>query len=298
MAMPMMERRVVLAGIGVAVLAPTVRAAAPAVSDRFSVVVQGAGPDLILVPGLACSRDVWAGVVAGLGGRYRVHLVQVAGFGGEPARGNAKGDVCAGVAEGLAAYIAQPGLHRPALIGHSMGGTIGLMLAARHPDALGRLMVVDMFPALAVVMTRPGATPQEIKATADGIGGNMEHADAAQFKTSLDQSLNGMILTASARPAVEAQGIASDHGVAGRAMREMILTDLAPELGRITVPVTVVHAWNRNDPYTAEQSDQLYKSVYAKLKGVKLVRIDDSAHFVFLDQPQKFEAAVLDFLKT
>ena len=290
------ERRILLAGLGAAALAPAARAAPPVITDRFSVVVQGAGPDVILVPGLACSREVWAGVVAGLGGHYRVHLVQVAGFGGEPARGNAQGEVCAGVAEGLAAYITVQGLHRPALIGHSMGGTIGLMLAARHPDALGRLMVVDMFPALAAVMTRPGASPQEIRATADAVGGNMEHADAAQFKTSLDQSLASMILTASARPAVEQQGIASDHGVAGRSMREIILADLTPELARITVPVTVVHAWNKSDPYTAAQSDQLYASVYAKLKGVKLVRIDDSAHFIFLDQPAKFQAAVTSFL--
>ena len=297
MAMPMVGRRAVLAGAGAAVLAPRARAeAAPFASDRFSVVVQGSGPDVILVPGLACSRDVWAGVVAGLVG-HRVHLVQVAGFGGEPARGNAQGDVCAGVAEGLAAYTASQGLHRPALIGHSMGGTIGLMLAARHPDALGRLMVVDMFPALAVVMTRPGASPQEIKATADGVGGNMEHADAAQFKASLDQSLHSMILTDSARPAVEQQGIASDHGVAGRAMRELILTDLTPELGRITIPVTVLHAWTKNAPFTAAQSDQLYQSVYAKLTGVRLVRIDDSAHFIFFDQPAKFNAAVAEFLK-
>ncbi len=291
------ERRLLLAGIGAAALAPPARAASPIVTERFSVVVQGSGPDVILVPGLACSREVWAGVVAGLGGRARVHLVQVAGFGGEPVRGNAQGDVCAGVAEGLAGYIAAQGLHRPALIGHSMGGTIGLMLAARHPDALGRLMVVDMFPALAGAMTRLGATSQQIKVMADGVAGRMEHADAAQFKASLDQSLNSMILTDSARPAVEQQGVASDHGVAGRAMRELILTDVTPELARITIPVTVVHAWAKNAPYTPAQSDQLYQSVYAKLRGVKLVRIDDSGHFIFLDQPQKFEAAVVDFLK-
>ena len=293
-----MQRRLVLKFLAASVgVATTSRALAASITaDRFSVTVQGSGPDVIFVPGLTCSRDVWAPAVASLGGKYRVHLVQVAGFAGEPTRGNAQGSVCAGVAEGLAAYIAQQGLQKPALVGHSMGGTIGLMLAERHPAALGRLMVVDMFPALAVVMTRPGATRAEIEATADGVGGAMEHADAAAYRKSLDASLASMILTANARPEIEREGMASDHAVAGRAMRELIATDLTPDLSKITVPTTVLYAWNRTDPYTAAQSDVLMGGVYATLKGVRLVRIDDAAHFIFIDQPAKFAAALGTFL--
>ena len=265
-------------------------------ADRFSVTVQGTGPEIIFVPGLTCSRDVWAPAVVSLNNKYRVHLVQVAGFAGEPTRGNAQGLICAGVADGLAAYIARQGLQKPALVGHSMGGTIGLMLAERHPAALGRLMVVDMFPALAVVMTRPGATRAEIEATADGVGNAMAHADAAAYRKSLDTSLASMILTEQARPEIEHEGMTSDHNVSGRAMRELIATDLTPDLAKITVPTTVLYAWNKSDPYTAAQSDALMHGVYATLKGVKLVRIDDAAHFIFIDQPAKFDAALGAFL--
>ena len=293
-----MQRRLllILAATGVALSASGFATAASITADRFSVVVQGSGPDVIFVPGITCSRDVWAQAVASLGGKYRVHLVQIAGFAGEPARGNAQGLVCAGVADGLAAYIAQQGLHKPAFVGHSMGGTIGLMLAERHPDALGRLMVVDMFPALAVVMTRPGASRAEIEATADGIGGAMEHADPAGYRQNLEPSLRSMILTASARPEIERQAMTSDHAVAGRAMRELIATDLTPDLPKITVPTTVLYAWNRTDPYSAAQSDALMRGVYATLKGVTLRRIDDSAHFIFIDQPAAFDAALKVFL--
>jgi pimeloyl-ACP methyl ester carboxylesterase len=69
--------------------------AAPAQPTRFSVIVEGSGPDLILIPGLTSSRGVWDQAVASLGGRYRVHRIQVAGFGGEPAGGNAEGPVLA-----------------------------------------------------------------------------------------------------------------------------------------------------------------------------------------------------------
>ena len=52
--------------------------------DRISVEVVGRGPDLIFVPGLASSRDTWRATAERLKGRYRLHLVQVAGFAGDP----------------------------------------------------------------------------------------------------------------------------------------------------------------------------------------------------------------------
>ena len=114
--------------------------ARPFVSDRLTVVTRGTGRDIILVPGLVSHRDVWAGVAERLEDRYRLHLVQVNGFAGLPAGANADGPVAAPVAEEIARYIGEARLSRPAVIGHSLGGSIGLMLAARHPDLVGRLM--------------------------------------------------------------------------------------------------------------------------------------------------------------
>src|SRR3546814_12890155 len=78
---------------------------------------------------------------------YVDHLVQVAGFAGTPAGGNASGKVVAPVAAEIARYIDEANLRTPALIGHSMGGTLAMMIAARHPAAVGRVMGVDMLPA-------------------------------------------------------------------------------------------------------------------------------------------------------
>jgi pimeloyl-ACP methyl ester carboxylesterase len=44
-------------------------------------------------------------------------------------------------------------------------------------------------------------------------------------------------------------------------------------------------------------SDQLYQENYAALPDKKIVRIDDSFHFIMLDQPEKFMAQVDKFLK-
>src|SRR5687768_18396338 len=85
---------------------------------RFSVEVSGEGPDVIFLPGLATSRGVWADAVAALGPGYRVHLVQLKGF-GEPAGPNAQGPVLAPLVVELARYIADNRLERPAKIGRA-----------------------------------------------------------------------------------------------------------------------------------------------------------------------------------
>jgi pimeloyl-ACP methyl ester carboxylesterase len=120
-------------------------------SQRLSVVTRGQGPDIILIPGLASHRDVWASAAALLEDRYRLHLVQVNGFTGFAPGANAEGPVSAPVAEEIVRYIRETGIGRPAVIGHSMGGSMGMMMAARHPDVVGRLMIVDAVPFMGVM---------------------------------------------------------------------------------------------------------------------------------------------------
>src|SRR5215210_4068912 len=136
-----------LAALGAAMPTPVppVAVSKPFAPTRFSVMVQGSGPDVILIPGLTGSREVWKGTVAAVPG-YRYHLVQVAGFAGTPPRGNAQGNVVAPLAEEIARYIRSRGLRQPAIVGHSMGGTVAMMVAARHPSLAGKVMVVDMLP--------------------------------------------------------------------------------------------------------------------------------------------------------
>ena len=105
----------------VALVPPALAAPARFSSDRISVVVQGGGPDVVLIPGLTASRDMWKGTVAAVPG-YRYHLVQVAGFAGTPAGGNASGKVVEPVAAEIARYIGETGLRKPALIGRQKSG--------------------------------------------------------------------------------------------------------------------------------------------------------------------------------
>lgn len=269
-------------------------------SGRFHVRVDGPEHpvgDVILIPGLSSSPEVWDGLTQELKGRYRVHRIHIQGFAGAAAEDNATGPVSAAVAQDLARYIAEQGLNRPAVIGHSMGGTIGMMLAARHPDSVGRLMVVDMIPFMGGMFGGPGATAESVVPMADQIHASMTGSTDEQYRQQAAASVTGMINTESLRAGPLEDTARSDRTVSSNAFRELIVTDLRPELGRITAPTTVLYV-RFNDPrMTNDLVDGIYRASFATLPGATLTRIDDSAHFIMLDQPARFAAEVNAFLE-
>jgi pimeloyl-ACP methyl ester carboxylesterase len=269
-------------------------------SGRFHVRVDGPEHpvgDVILIPGLTSSPEIWQALTDQLKGRYRVHRVHVQGFAGAPAMDNASGPVAAPVAEDLARYIAEQGLNKPAVIGHSMGGTIGMMLAARHPDSVGRLMVVDMVPFMGAIFGGPGATAESVAPIAEQIYAGMANGPRETYDAQATASINGMINTESLRAGPIEDMKTSDQKVAAASFRELILTDLRPELGRITAPTSVLYI-RFNDPrMTNDMVDGIYQASFANLRGARLKRVDDSAHFIMLDQPAVFAAEVNAFLE-
>ena len=289
-------RRTLLATAAFAALLPLGQAwSAPFESTRITVRTEGSGPDVVLIPGLNSSPRAWASTVAALPG-YRYHLVQVSGFAGQPVGGNKEGDVAAPVAEEIARYIKEAGLKQPAVIGHSMGGTMGMMLAARHPKVLSRLMVVDMYPYLGTFFAGPGAPPEKVEAVANATMAGIRNATPEQRSANTAATIAGMVNTESMRAGAIADSAASDPDVSSRAYRELIVTNLIPELSKITKPVTVLYVQPKSVPIPAEQFDYVYKTAYAPVKSLTLKRIPDSDHFIMWDQPQRFQSEVKAFL--
>jgi pimeloyl-ACP methyl ester carboxylesterase len=274
----------------------TAAIAAPAFySERISVRVEGRGPDVVLIPGLSSSPSVWAETVKANPG-HRFHLVQLSGFAGAPARGNAQGAVGAESAAEIGRYIEAQRLRRPALIGHSMGGTMAMMVAARHPERVGKVMIVDMLPWIGVFFGAPGSTVEQIRPVADQIRTGMAGPRTPQGEAFLEQTINGMINTTSRRAGVLAESRASDRDVSARAYHELLTTDLRPELAKIAAPVTVLYVKPGGSPLDDAQTEAMYRAMYAGLKGAELKRIPDSAHFIMFDQPERFQAEVREFL--
>ena len=293
-----MRRRMFImaaAMLAAALAAPVAAFAAGFASDRISVVTKGEGPDVLLIPGLGSAPYVWEGTVAAVPG-YRYHLVQVAGFAGAPVGGNKAGPVLAPLAEEIARYIDEQDLDRPALIGHSMGGSLGLMVAARHPEAVSKLIVVDMIPFMGAMFGPPGTTAESIRPTADAVRDGIVAQPDEKRRQTVAATMAQMVRTEAARePAVRAN-LASDRGLAARSMHDLIVTDLRPELAAIKVPVTVLFVRGPNIPLTDEQMEAVYKASFATLPQAELKRIPDAYHFIMADAPDRFAAEVKAFL--
>jgi pimeloyl-ACP methyl ester carboxylesterase len=222
--------------------------------------------------------------------------VHLAGFAGQPAGANGAGPVLGPVAEEIVRYIKVAGLKRPAIVGHSMGGTLGLMIAARHPDVLSRLMVVDMMPYLGAVFAPPGAGRDQVQAIAERIGAGMAGADAEQRRAGAIATMDAMVDNVAMRMVGVEDSVASDPVVSSHVYPELLKTDLGPELARITVPLTVLYVQPKSVPMPEAQFDAAYKGWYATVPNVTLKRMSESAHFIMWDQPARFQAALKAFL--
>jgi pimeloyl-ACP methyl ester carboxylesterase len=245
---------------------------------RFSVEVRGRGPDVVLIPGLTSGRHVWERAVRDVPG-YRYHLIQVGGFAGEPVRGNAQGPVVQPLAAEIARYIEAEGLVKPALVGHSMGGTLAMMIAARHPDRVSKLMVVDMMPQPTALY---GGTAASRLAT--GLQEIIADPGARRL-------LSGLI-TAFSPP--EEPGRQSDADVVARTMHDLGTVNLTDDLPRLRAPLTVVYAVR--GPEGASATGRAYAQAYRGARGVRLVPVPDSGHLVMADQPGRFAATLRSFL--
>lgn len=263
-------------------------------SDRLSVEVIGAGPDVIFLPGLGSSREVWRAEAERLSGRYRVHLVQLAGFAGLP---SAEGEsaVIEPVVGELTRYIRANGLVRPTVVGHSLGGLIALLLAQRHPALVSRVMTVDSLPFYSVIFGA-SASAETARPFADQAAAAILAASDGQFRTSQEQLAAALSREPEARRAILDWSVASDRRALATAMRELMTTDARAGLKSMTVPVWAVYATDATGGMTPSQTDALWSREYGPLPGVRLVRINDSRHFIMADQPERLSEIIREFL--
>lgn len=279
---------------------PAAASAMPAPSPafqptRFSVVVEGSGPDVILIPGLSTPRAVWDGVRAALGGRYRLHLVQLNGFGGTPAGANGDENILVGTVEELGRYIEANRLQRPAVVGHSLGGLMGMMLAQRSPQAVGGLMTVDALPFIGA-MFGPQVTVEAIRPQAEAMRARMSApATPEQRQAAAAQVASGLVKSPAGRELVTRWVAEADPRVSGELVYEGLTTDVRADLPRIAAPVTVLYAFD-DARLPQAQAAAVFEPAYRGTPSVRFEPVGGSAHFIMLDQPERFTELLRGFL--
>jgi len=264
-------------------------------SRRITVTTRGRGADVLLIPGLASTADVWRGVADRLAGKRRLHLISVRGFGDLPAGANASGAVMAAVATDVRRYITEQRLERPAIIGHSMGGQLGLRVAADAGARIGRVMVVDSSPFFPALIS-PQATVGDVEPIAQlayqaihFLGDEALRSHGREMGLELGGATDAVFGT------LGWQG--GDRRVLAQSLYEVMTVDLRRRLPDITAPVTVVYGWSADGTSPRSRTDSLFRGAYSRLRTpAAFVPIEGAEHMVMIDQPTRFMAAVDRFL--
>ncbi|MGZ6040070.1 MAG: alpha/beta fold hydrolase, partial [Phenylobacterium sp.] len=265
------------------------------VRDRFSDEIVGKGPDLILMPGLASSRITWKATAERLRGHYRLHLLQVAGFAGEPARANATGEVLVPTAEAIDAYLVEQKLTPATFIGHSLGGTTLIYLAEHHPDHFRKGLAVDSLPFFGG-MQDPNATADSVRPQAAKMRDAMMAGAGKTTPEQLMPQMRAMSKDPATQLMVAGWGADSDRKVVGQAMYDDLTLDLRPGLTLIRTPITLVFPDNTPLGTPAGMMARIYPALYATAPSVKPTEITNSLHFAMLDQPEAFAEKLDAFL--
>src|SRR5581483_2762014 len=115
---------------------------------RVSTLTMGRGPDVLLVHGLGGTRASLFETAAALSRRYRVHAIDLPGFGSssKPATGAYNARWFASVVEGL---LDELDIDRAHVVGNSLGGRVAIELGLNAPERVAALGL--LCPAVAFV---------------------------------------------------------------------------------------------------------------------------------------------------
>lgn len=260
-------------------------AAAPAAAASitaarpFVVSVEGHGPPVLLIPGLASSGDVWSGLLAHYRDRYECHVLTLSGFAGVPAVVDSNYLVT--MRDAIERYIRERRLKKPIVVGHSLGGFLALSIASHAPSLVGAVINIDGLPFLPAALM-PGATVETARPMAEQMRRSYTTMPREQAGAMQETSVRTNVRDTSRYELVREWMRTSDPATVSRAMYEMYTTDLRDSLGTITAPVLNLHAWAAYRDYgtTRERTEAMTAQQYARLaRGT--TRISDTAyHFI------------------
>jgi pimeloyl-ACP methyl ester carboxylesterase len=263
--------------------------------DGFRVKVTGHGKPMILIPGLSSSGEVWDTTVERYKDRFECHVLTLAGFAGVPRE---PAPFLERVRDSIVHYIRENKLVKPVIVGHSLGGTLALDLAARYPDVPGRIVIVDSYPFLMGVMG-PDITPakaREYRAQMRQYMGSQTQ-DAYERYVKSGVSTRSLVTKESDFDRITAWGLASDRTAVTDAMTELYGMDLRDDIEKIQCPALVMASYIGFPQATRAGVEANLKTQYAKLAKVEIQVSDHAHHFIMWDDPDWMFGHLDRFLK-
>lgn len=210
-----------------------------------------AKPPVVLVHGITASTDWWRRTVSALEGAYDVHVVRLPGFRYREA------------ASWLGDWLEREGLEGAAVVGHSMGGTVALALAAERPELVGRLALVAPAGIFATQSRRSYVLP---------IARSVGHSPRRWGLLVRDAFRIGPM---------RLWQVGSD----------LLASDISDTLHQVRAPTLVV--WGADDRLLPPTLGSVFS---AEIPDAQLVVLHRCGHVPMLEAPGEFQSALRRFL--
>ena len=242
----------------------------------------GSGPPVVLLHGLAEDHRSWDPIAAHLDG-FTVYAVDLRGH-GRTTPGHGAGTL-AQLSDDLTAFLAAE-TGPAAVVGYSLGGTIGLKAATAPNNLIEHLVVV----ATSSVVGSAAA------AFFDGRIAQIESRDMAGFASGLrDDTAQQMVTAADIDAAtsrrVDAVGDGRGYINAARAMIGIRSEPLHPLLAQIDVPVDVIGA--SDDVFCPRRASDM---IVEAIDGSRYHEVAGAGHLISVDQPDAYGELVARLL--
>lgn len=247
-----------------------------------------AKPPLLLIHGLASSTFSFRKNIPELSRHFRVLALDLKGFGltKEYADPNLSLDA---EAELVVGFMDALRIRRATLVGHSLGGSIAALVAARHPDRVNRLVLID---SATLYITRPFVTRL--------LHGRLLSGLAYQLGGPSRELVRKVLLKAysdkSKVTAADVEGYYFPFTVknSAEALRRFLTTDNPNEnalFARIQAPTLIL--WGDDDTFF---DPSVPKFLHRQIKNSKLVDIPRAGHASMEEEPEAVNRAILKFL--
>jgi len=237
-------------------------------------------PVLVLGNSLGTSRTVWERQLPVLAGHWRLLRYDLPGHGGSAAAPGAHSIGALGT--GVLALLDSFGVERASYCGISLGGMIGMWLAANAPSRIGALGLVC---TSAYLPPADGWTARATKVRESGMASISAQSASRWFTPDFAQR----------EPETVASFIAelerTDPAGYGSCCLAIADMDLRADLGSITAPTLVISG--ADDPATPPEHGAV---IAAGIKGARQVVIPAAAHLANVSSPHEVSAALADHL--
>jgi pimeloyl-ACP methyl ester carboxylesterase len=255
-----------------------------------------ASPLLLLHPA-PLNAHVWDEFGPAMARHYRVVAPDARGFGDSSWSDDAYSDD--EFVEDIRALVTALGLTRPILCGNSMGGSLAYYYASLYPDDVDRLILVDTGPGekppeagalVASTGPRPGGPPP---LPAGGPFSNREDA-AAQVPAAYGRAFTTFMIQHNLKQDIGGQWQWKyDQRPAVAAAYERAMRDPRrwPRWNAVKCPTLVLRG--ERSPALPERIAQ---QMVSENKNGTLVIVPNAGHFIPIEQPAAFEAAVRNWL--